>query len=510
VHWSEYFANKSIKNISLDQPIVIGSGISLSGPVHIGHSREFLTAYLIYKAVQLKGHKAEFIAFADDMDPLRKVYPFLPQSYTRWVGCPLYRIPDPFNCHSSYADHFLAELLEAFEKLEIKPKVLRSSELYNSGSFLDLVKHTLSERHKIADIISSVTNKKIDRNQFWPFQPECPDSFSIRDTRIIDWDGSNTLRIFSEFSKSEKEIDLSKGGGKLIWRCDWPMRWAYLGITVEPFGHDHNSSGGSYESGAKIASEIYNIKPPIPVPYSWVHFKSGGAMHSSSGRSVPIVELAKAYPPEVIHWMVARRRLSAVISFDPCESLLEEAHLLRQAIKGKATDEDQKTATFISQIMPIKKSLISYSYKHLAMITQLANFSPEQIVNIVRRSPCYSNSQVQISQDEINKIRNWIEQYGEHYKIRLCDSSIIAMSNNVEEQYAQALKALRYKFVNLEWEALAIHNTIHEVIEEFGIDVHNFFSMLYNLVFCENQGFKLGWVLETIGRDKTLELIPEN
>ena len=31
--------------------------------------------------------------------------------------------------------------------------------------------------------------------------------------------------------------------GKLVWKVDWPMRWAYEGVVFEPSGVDHQSPG---------------------------------------------------------------------------------------------------------------------------------------------------------------------------------------------------------------------------------------------------------------------------
>jgi lysyl-tRNA synthetase class 1 len=86
MHWSEIVAQRVLERVRPGEVVVIGSGISLSGPVHVGHSREFLTAAFIDHAVRRNGGRTRFIAFADDMDPMRKVYPFLPPDYSRWVG----------------------------------------------------------------------------------------------------------------------------------------------------------------------------------------------------------------------------------------------------------------------------------------------------------------------------------------------------------------------------------------------------------------------------------------
>jgi lysyl-tRNA synthetase class 1 len=35
------------------------------------------------------------------------------------------------------------------------------------------------------------------------------------------------------------------GTGKLVWKVDWPMRWAYEGVVFEASGADHSSPAPS-------------------------------------------------------------------------------------------------------------------------------------------------------------------------------------------------------------------------------------------------------------------------
>ena len=125
MHWSERIAQEAIRKAGEGKTVVVNSGVSLSAPVHIGHSREFITAALVASAVEKMGHQVKLLAYADDLDPLRKVYGFLPSGYARWVGCPLCRIPDPEGCHENYAEHHLDHLLKSLTHIGIRPKVVR-------------------------------------------------------------------------------------------------------------------------------------------------------------------------------------------------------------------------------------------------------------------------------------------------------------------------------------------------------------------------------------------------
>jgi lysyl-tRNA synthetase, class I len=506
MHWSEVAAQRALERVRPGEEVVIGSGISLSGPVHVGHSREFLTAAFIAHAVKKNGGKSRFFAFADDMDPLRKVYPFLTPDYSRWVGCPLYRIPDPYGCHTSYADHFLQELLDGFAALGIAPEVIRSSEMYNSGRFSDLVEKTLIAREEVEEILDEIAGggrgspRKVKKS--WPFQPECPRCFSLQRVRILAMSG-DVLQIHCEMCGEGSEINLHAGGGKLIWRCDWPMRWAHLGVTVEPFGHDHAAAGGSYESGQILAERIYGIKAPVPVPYGWVHFKSGGAMHSSSGKAISISQLATAYPPEIIWWMLARRDPAVTIPFDPETTLLEETRFLRDTLeRGGAYAE---SVAVLESITGIRPSLAAYPFDHLTLVAQLSQFKSEVVLEVLQRSRAYHNASVPVTQNDLEYIRRWLELYGERYRIRVRELGEPVAGARTDLR--STLDALSSNLQQIDWEAQAIHNTVHETAKSVGVKAGDLFAELYRYVIGQDRGPKIGWLFETLGRSKVLQLL---
>ena len=74
MHWADVVADKLLES---GKEHIISSGITPSGPIHLGSMREILTADAIVRAVNDKGGNAKLIYVADNADPLRKVYPFL-------------------------------------------------------------------------------------------------------------------------------------------------------------------------------------------------------------------------------------------------------------------------------------------------------------------------------------------------------------------------------------------------------------------------------------------------
>lgn len=102
IHWADVIAEDVLKK---NGKHLVATGITPSGNIHIGNMREVVTADAVYRALVDKGANADFIYIADNYDPLRKVYPFLPESYVEHVGKPISEIPCPCGNCANYAEH---------------------------------------------------------------------------------------------------------------------------------------------------------------------------------------------------------------------------------------------------------------------------------------------------------------------------------------------------------------------------------------------------------------------
>jgi len=169
MHWADVLAEDLLKE---DKKHVLATGITPSGPIHIGNMREVLTTDAVFRAVIKKGGDAEFIYIADDFDNLRKVYPFLPKTYEKYVGMPLSEIPCPCGKHKSYADHYLFAFLDSLKELGINPTVYRANEMYKTGKFKEAIQIALDNTNKIKEIIENVSKRQLPKNWI-PFNIRC-------------------------------------------------------------------------------------------------------------------------------------------------------------------------------------------------------------------------------------------------------------------------------------------------------------------------------------------------
>ena len=129
------------------------SGLGASGIPHIGSLGDVIRAYGVKLALESQGRKAEFIAFSDDMDGLRKVPAGMPDSLKKYLGHPVSAIPDPYNCHESYSMHMNSLLRDAMDECGVVYTFHSATEDYGKGLFTHQIRKILSSSDRVGKIV---------------------------------------------------------------------------------------------------------------------------------------------------------------------------------------------------------------------------------------------------------------------------------------------------------------------------------------------------------------------
>jgi lysyl-tRNA synthetase class 1 len=169
MHWADILADKLLIK---KKKHVLATGITPSGPIHIGNMREILTTDAVYRSLIEKGGDADFIYIADDYDPLRKVYPYLPKTFEMHVGKSISEIPCPCGKHTSYADHYLISFLNSLKEIGVNPNIYRASEMYINGEYAEAIQIALGKTDQIKTILEHISKRKLP-NKWIPFYIEC-------------------------------------------------------------------------------------------------------------------------------------------------------------------------------------------------------------------------------------------------------------------------------------------------------------------------------------------------
>ncbi len=512
MHWADAMAQR-LADISDHH--IIATGITPSGPIHVGNMREVLTAELVHRACQDIGLDAELIYVADDADPLRKVYPFLDQeTYTPYVGHMLAEIPAPEGS-GTYAEHFLAPFLTALEELDIHPRVVNNRQSYLNGLHHDATRRLCEGARDVQEILENVSGRDVPDGWFpWTVRRE---DGVLGGVEVTEWSWPEVEYRMEDGTVGVANIE--KAEGKLPWRLDWPARWGWLDITFEPCGKDHFSAGSSYDTGRAIA-EWLGQRPPDSMMYEWIYLRGEGAMSSSTGNLVDTQELLRFIPPENLRFLVARNRPKRHIDFDLSDLLTLADEYERTAqrwlaeleanpdilpSKGGAKRADEHRRYELSRISGLTDSpAAAIGSAHLAMVVQLKS-TTEEVKHALAATHGLDLTELSGMDRRIERMRAYVESDHLPDAARL---RVRTMDDPIAKEHHQVMRTLHRIWSELDhWEAEVLQNTVPEVVKAADVTPKQVYTAAYTALLGRESGPRLGSLAAALGRRVTLDLL---
>lgn len=481
--------------------IVVESGISPSGSYHMGYLREIIICDAVVSELKYRGRQASHLHFVDDLDGFRKVPSNLPPEYEKYLGIPLCDIPAPDGSSQSYADYALQDFLDNVSKLGVEIEVLRSHEKYREGFFVESIEKALHNLDDVKSILESVSGRKLDE-QWSPIQVNEEGYLKKRPFVSIDTE-TKTIKYLDK-NDTEQATGYLKGEVKLDWRLDWPARWALLGVGVEPFGRDHATKGGSYDTGKVLVEKIYGSKAPLPIPYEFVN-KSGETkkMSASKGNGIMMKEVTAVLPSEISRFLILRTSPDKTIYFDPiggATNLVDEfAELL--AKPNKSEEEAQLIRLCLGDIVQTTISRVPFSL--LVSSYQASLRDQARTLEVIKRTEYKKIAEEDelIIIKELSYIDQWLKNWApEDVKFEL---SRDIPNQEFNDQQKRFFKNLADKIERApdnadgEW----FHKAIYEFKEEENLSPRELFVALYKLIIGKESGPRAGWFLSLLPRD---------
>jgi lysyl-tRNA synthetase class 1 len=486
-HWADTIAEQIVQQRGTTQ--VVSTGITPSGEIHVGNMREVVTADAIYRALKDIGVQCRFNYVSDTYDPLRRVYPFLDAKlYTKEVGKPLSEIPCPCGAHSSYAEHFLLPFVDALRELGIAAEVIRADQLYKAGAFAEVILLALEKRDHIAQILREETGREVE-STWSPFDPICQSCGRLTETEVTGFSAAAGTVSYRCTCGATGSVPLA-GGGKLTWRVDWPARWKILDVTVEPFGKDHASKGGSYDTGKRIAREVFGIEPPFPITYEWISLQGRGDMSKSKGNVMSINAVLEVVPPEVLRYFVLRAPLQKSIGFDPGLPLLR----LIDEYDDVESSERNSRALELSQIRGIEP--VGIPYRHMVTLTQIAQGDVDRLLTTVKRSG-YPVAHPTAVQKRAEYAKRWLEKFAPEEMKFAVQEEIPAAVQDLSPAQKTFLRRLGEQ-LQPGMDGDQIHQLIYTLKDEFNLKPAQAFQAIYLALLGKGNGPRAGWFLSTL------------
>lgn len=499
-----YWLEKLIQQISQSIPdgeIVVSSGVSPSGKYHVGTLREVLTADALTRGLRRVGRKSRHIHFVDDLDPFRKIPAGIADNFGQYLGRPLCDVPSPDNSGESYADYFLKDFTDNVAILGIDMEVVRSHEQYRSGNFTEVIEKTLERIDSAKEVLVQVSGRQLD-DGWSPIQVN-EDGY-LKKRRFISLDTQNKMLTYLDSSDKEQTCSYAHGDIKLDWRLDWPARWSMYRVAVEPFGRDHATKGGSYDTGKELVERVFDAQPPIPVPYHFIN-RAGETkkMSKSAGNTVTVSELLQVLPPEIVRFFILKLGPEKQLFFDQQDGVIriidEYAELLA---KPEKSDADQWLLDMCD--VGSEQVISNIPFSHLVASYQASLKDAHKTIELIKRTEhaMHAEAQTEIIKRELKYIENWLNHWAPEsikFELRQSKPTDDEFSEKQKTFFTELSRAIESapETADGQW----FHQAIYQFKDSLDLEPKELFRPLYQLLINKDAGPRAGWFLSLLPRD---------
>jgi len=507
MYWADKFALTIIKS-GKHKPYWCDDMKTPSGRIHVGSLRGVITHDLIYKALLDQQVKATFSFVIEDHDPMDGLPIYLDEKkYQKYMGQPLNTVPSPEPGFKSYADYFAQDFIEVFNACGCRPKIIYTSQLYQSGKMNQGIKKCLDKADEIRQIYKKVSGSA-KPDDWYPFQVICQKCGKVGTTKVIDWDGEKVtyqcladLVSWAQGCGHQAKVSPFNGTGKLPWKVEWAVKWQAIGITIEGAGKDHMSEGGSHDISAEICENIINY--PVPFALSHEFFLIGGKkMSSSKGLGSSARDMYNLLPPQILRFLIIRPRYNQAINFDPGSNtipdLFDDYDQYAKFFYQKDSQSDFGRIWQLSQIRPIPKNeLFLPRFRDVANYLQLPSIDVYQKFEEVKGGKLTQDEKKILAQ-RIKYAKIWLKNYApKDFVYQLTDKIPLEAADLSLEQknyLKQVIKLLLTKS-NQDWQPEELQMELYNLSKKIKIPVKAAFQAIYLSLIGKTHGPKAAWFL---------------
>ncbi|RKT53813.1 lysine--tRNA ligase [Saccharothrix australiensis] len=513
-----------------DKPVVCASGISPSGPIHLGNLREIMVPHLVADELHRRGRDRVHILSWDDYDRLRKVPAGVPPEFAEHIGRPLSAVPDPWGEYESWAERFKAPFRAALARLGVELREISQTEMYRSGAYADQVLRAMDARERIDALLSRYRTKGAEggpsEEDYYPYRPYCHDC-GRDETVVTGYDSAAaTVDYRCRACGHTGTVRLREANsGKLVWKVDWPMRWAYEGVVFEGAGADHSSPGSSFTVGSAVVREVFGAEPPVYQAYSFVGIKGATKMSGSKGAVPTATDGLRVLEAPTLRWLYSRRKPEQAFSVDfgaEVVRLYDEWDRLNANVaagKADAWEVSVLDRATVTSLGPLPRPARTVSFRLLAAAQDITAGDPVQLARILRDvDPELTPSAVE---PRLSLAANWLaEHVAPEERTRVRAEPATADLAALTGEQRESLRLL-HEHMDDDWSLDGLTRLVYGIPKlraglaledkptpEVAQAQKDFFRLMYHLLVDAERGPRLPTLLLSIGADRIRQLLP--
>ncbi len=477
------------------------TGYGPSGLPHIGTFGEVCRTTMVIQAFKkISDIPTKLFTFSDDMDGLRKVPENISNKEVleKNLHKPLTSVPDPFGKFNSFGEHNNEMLKSFLDQFGFSYEFKSSTVLYKSGVFDETLKLILSNYDKIMNIILPTLGPE-RRKSYSPFLPICPETGHVLEVAILEKNIASHEIVYESNGK-KFSTPITGGNCKLQWKVDWAMRWHALEVDFEMYGKDLIPS-------AELSYEICKVlghKPPSGFYYELFLDEKGEKISKSKGNGISIEDWLKYASPE---------SLALYMYQNP-----QRAKKLYPQVIPKAVDEYLSFLDkFSEQPMkeqlgnpvwhvhdgnpPQEKNVITFGV--LLNLVSASNADNEEVLwKFIKNFKADVNRAEHPILEKL--IKNAISYFNDHVKIHKKYRSANELEKKALLELTQEIQKMPEGLSPEEMQTIVFTVGKNYYAKE---ELRNWFKAIYEVVFGDEQGPRMGSFICFFGKQETIDLI---
>ena len=481
--------------------ILFQTGYGPSGLPHIGTFGEVARTAMVRQAFALLSDvPSRLIAFSDDMDGMRSVPGNIPnpEKLEPHLGKPLSQVPDPFGTHESFGHHNNARLRAFLDGFGFDYEFLSATDCYRGGRFDDGMRAVLEHHQEVVDIVAPTLGDE-RRATYSPFLPVSEVTGKVLQAPVVETRPETGTLVFREEDGTLTETPVTGGRCKLQWKADWAMRWMALGT-------DYEMSGKDLIDSVRISSRICKVlggTPPETFIYELFLDENGEKISKSRGNGLTIDEwLTYASPESLQLFMYQSPRRAKRLYFDIIPRTVDD--YLGHLEKFRGQDPEDRLANpawFIHRGAPPDEE-VPVTFAMLLNLVSACNTDDRDVLwGFLKR---YAPGAAPESNPILDQMVEYAIRYYRDFVVPTKSYRVPdARERKALDDMIGALEALPAGAASED-----IQREVYTVGRANGYEnLRDWFKTLYEILFGQAQGPRMGSVIALYGVPETIDLI---
>jgi lysyl-tRNA synthetase class 1 len=417
----------------------------------------------------------------------------------------------------------------------VELETVSQSERYTTGYYRDSVLEAVRRRDDIEAVLARFRTKAApvgeetaaDAASRFPFKPYCRNCGRDTTTATAYDDDSTDLSYACSSCGYEGTTNLTtQSEGKLIWKVDWPMRWAFEKVDFEPAGADHATPGSSFSVGKELVSEIFGWPMPTHFGYSFVGIAGMAKMSSSRGGVPTASDALRVLEAPILRWLYVRRQPRQAFTIDLGPEVVR-LYDEWDALARKAADPERRDAQVLAYERAsctvaagnLPTSPVPVPFRTLSSVADVTAGSAELISRTVAQAG-YPHESVDDLQPRLAKAMTWTAEFvpeESRTSVRTePDGDRLASLDEDERRWLELLLTGLPEPLDLEPLTALIYG-VPKLARGMGVedaptdevkaDQKRFFRLLYNLLVGADRGPRLPTLFLALGSERVRALL---